>query len=925
MMHPTRTPRPPLPPSPAPPFARLAHRSGFRSAFDVAVRTALHSTVRAGVRAGLLLACMAASLSGPGTLGAQDRPADWNPQEVLATEHYTRPPQAIADAVLAPRYRNVLPSNMDSEGRWFVHEVSDGLVPMERFGRPFHDLGGKFIDFAANRDRTLTVRSNAGLEFISAEDGSVTRVRLPDGTRVSNAKWAPTGDRVAFFGHTPTATYLYVAGTDGRARRLSRRPVLATLYTDFDWSDDGRTIAAVFVPANRPPMPQPPTLPPGPQVKLTENGENMLRVYKSLLATPYDKDLLEWHVTGQVGLVDVNRRRVREVGAPTMVRNLDLSPDGGHILIERMVRPFSYIVPVRQFGSVHEIWDADGTVLATVRTDDVDTGIQGGPRTGGPGFSGSGSVEGPRNMAWRSDGAGLFYLEREPKPEADSTASDAARDSPAAGADEDEEAAPRKDRLVLWAPPFGEEDRSILYEHKGSLGWARFGSDPNVVFAAERKGPRVHEFAIFLDSPQEVHTLARYKADDVYRRPGTLVGVDRRFPRPSRFRRRTAGTGDVLLSADGTAAFYQGTEYNEDPEEVGPKSFIDRVNLTTGEKERIYESSNDGLFERPLAAVDLEGGVLVVSRETPTQVPQAYRREGGELTRLTQNVDYTPDLTHAPRKHFKVERPDGFRFQVNVTLPEGYQEGTPLPAMFWFYPREYTDQEDYDESLYTYNKNAFPSFGTRSIEYLVRLGYAVVEPDAPIVGKAGRMNDNYERDLRNNLAAVIDALDDMGIIDRHRLGIGGHSYGAFSTVNAMVHTPFFKAGIAGDGNYNRTLTPLHFQSERRTLWEAREVYLSMSPFLYADDLTGALLLYHGLHDQNVGTDPIHSPKLFHALNGLGKEAAMYLYPFEDHGPAAKETLLDLWARWTAWLDTHLLESGSATGIRVSPESTSGMR
>jgi dipeptidyl aminopeptidase/acylaminoacyl peptidase len=191
------------------------------------------------------------------------------------------------------------------------------------------------------------------------------------------------------------------------------------------------------------------------------------------------------------------------------------------------------------------------------------------------------------------------------------------------------------------------------------------------------------------------------------------------------------------------------------------------------------------------------------------------------------------------------------------------------------------------------------------MHFFIRLGYAVVEPDAPIVGPAGKMNDNYEHDLRNNLAAVIDELDRREIIDRHRLAIGGHSYGAFSAVNAMVHTPFFKAGIAGDGAYNRTLTPLGFQSERRDLWEAKDVYLSMSPFLYANHLTGALLMYHGLGDQNVGTDPTNSMRLFHALNGLGKKTALYLYPLEDHGPATRETLLDLWARWAAWLDKYV--------------------
>ena len=178
-------------------------------------------------------------------------------------------------------------------------------------------------------------------------------------------------------------------------------------------------------------------------------------------------------------------------------------------------------------------------------------------------------------------------------------------------------------------------------------------------------------------------------------------------------------------------------------------------------------------------------------------------------------------------------------------------------------------------------------------------------PDTPIVGPAGAMNNNYVNDLRNDLAATIDELDRRQIIDRQRLAIGGHSYGAFSTVNAMVNTPFFKAGIAGDGAYNRTLTPLGFQSERRDLWEAPNVYLSMSPFLSANNLTGALLMYHGLADQNVGTDPINSIRLFNALEGLGKTASLYMYPFEDHGPATRETNLDLWARWISWLDKYV--------------------
>jgi dipeptidyl aminopeptidase/acylaminoacyl peptidase len=236
----------------------------------------------------------------------------------------------------------------------------------------------------------------------------------------------------------------------------------------------------------------------------------------------------------------------------------------------------------------------------------------------------------------------------------------------------------------------------------------------------------------------------------------------------------------------------------------------------------------------------------------------------------------------SPKQCFTVERADGFHFRVTVNLPPGYQAGTRLPALFWFYPREYATEQAYDEPDRTYNKNAFQNFGARSMEYFIRLGYAVVEPDSPIVGEAGAMNNNYEHDLRNNLAAVIDELDRRALVDRNRLAIGGHSYG-----------------------YNRTLTPMGFQNERRIFWDAPSVYISMSPFFQANNLTGALLMYHGMHDQNVGTDPDNSIRLFHALNGLGKTVALYMYPLEDHGPATRETLLDLWARWAAWLDKYV--------------------
>jgi dipeptidyl aminopeptidase/acylaminoacyl peptidase len=856
----------------------------------------------------------------PFALAAQ-QPRPVSLDDAIRQETFVQPPREIADAVLAPRHLNVTLSNASPDRQWFLNEVGDGPVTMPTFSLPFHDLGGVFVDFRANRARSLTIRNNVAIELISATDGAKRSVQLPAGARVSGARWSPDGRSIAFFTHTEDATHIWVAdAATGRSRQLTRTPVLATLYTSFDWTANGQTIAAVLVPDARAPMPVKPAVPLGPQVKLAEEADrNRLRTYASLLATPYDQALLEWHATGQVALIDVQSRAVRKVGQPTMVRELSVAPGGEHVRVTRMVKPFSYVVPAGNFGTVDEVWDLSGRVLATLQERPLNLGTQAANPVAAPGAGGAQQdQQGKREIAWRVDGQGLTFLEQEAAPAGRDTSSAREAGAPA-----------RKDRVVQWLPPFDSASMRVLFESDTRMSNHRFSPDHRILFVSERSGQNTVEYAVYLDNTAQRHTLARYRTEDFYANPGTLLmtrgvtggggggGGGGGFGGGA-----AAGGGTVQLSRDGSSVFFVGTQYDRTPYDVGPKSFIDRVSIRDGQKQRVYESENNGVFERVLAVTDVDAVQLIVSRETPTEVPQSFRRAGGQLTQLTQNRDYTPDLTRAPRQTFTVTRPDGFKFRVNVTLPPNYRQGERLPAMFWFYPREFSEQEEYERGARSYNRNAFRNFGTRSLEFLVRLGYAVVEPDAPIVGPTGRMNDNYVHDLRTNLSVVIDSLDRRGIIDRGRLGIGGHSYGAFSTVNAMVQTPFFKAGIAGDGNYNRTLTPLDFQSERRSLWEARETYLAMSPLLQANNLTGALLMYHGLFDQNVGTDPINSPRLFHALNGLGKTTSMYLYPFEDHGPATLETNLDLWARWTAWLEKYVK---NARGERVTTDDASSSR
>ncbi|MDE3013276.1 MAG: prolyl oligopeptidase family serine peptidase [Gemmatimonadota bacterium] len=828
-----------------------------------------------------------------------------DPQAVLADKDFVTPTSDIAEMVLAPRYLNVTLTNVSPDKQWFVQEVGDGPVTMDRFSKDFDELGGVFIDYSANRHRNLTIRTNIGVNVISATDGSVTEVAVPAGARVSNATWSPDGLHLAFYVHTQDETHIYVADpSDGNSRRITGQPVLATMVQGFEWTSDGREIATILVPNNRSARPLPSRIPTGPQVKQTEDGENMLRTYASLMATPYDEELLEWHATGQLAVIDVETRGVTNVGNPDMITSIDFAPTGEHVRVETMKKPFSYVVPVRSFGHLEQVWDRNGTVLAELADEDTQTGLDGNLPTA-PGVGGQSEEPDRRDLAWRADGAGLTFLQVEAAPEEE-------RD-----AESDDEGG-RADRVMLWTPPFDDTSLSVVYETDSRMSAHRFNADHSMVFVTER--PRngngrngasgtVREYAVDLSDPETTYTIAEYDSDDFYGNPGSLLNQGGGVPANRRFGGGGSEAQVVETSADGSAVFLYGHVYNEDPMIESPKNFIDRVDIRSAEKTRIFEADNDGEYNRVVSVLNADAATFVISRESPTEIAQSHRVENGEMTQLTDNVDYTPQMTNAPRQRFTVERPDGFRFLVNVTLPPGYQDGTRLPAMFWFYPREYTDQESYDERGRTYNKDAFPNFGTRSMQYLVQLGYAVVEPDAPIVGKAGQMNNNYEHDLRNNLAAVIDELDRRELIDRQKLGIGGHSYGSFSTANAMVHTPFFKAGIAGDGNFNRTLTPLMFQSERRIFWDAKDVYTSMSPFFHANNMTGALLIYHGMMDQNVGTALDHAPRMFHALNGLGKEASMYLYPYEDHGPASRRTLLDLWGRWTAWLDVHLRDGG----------------
>lgn len=798
------------------------------------------------------------------------------------------------DAVLAPWTKNVSPGTFSPDHARYVVLERDSLTPLALMAKPFFNLGGLQIDPLANRSRALTTRPVTGMRIVTLADRKEVTVALPKGMTASGPTWSPNGAQLAFFAHANDGTFLYVADPKtGRTHPATKRQMLPVLATSIDWTADSKRIAVVVVPEKRAAMPPAPTVAESPEVKVADDKPNKLRTYPSLLSTPYDMRLLEYYATGQLALVDVGNGNVKAVGKPAMIESVSPGANGEYFRLTLMEKPFSYIVPMGSYPERDVIWDANGDQKTEISKQ--------GLRTGLASDTPPANENAKRSLTWRPDGAGISFLQLVPLPprtpgtatggvsgdESDEQARGrrGGTDTPAAGP-------PRKDRVMLWVPPYGEKDVNEVYESDTRIGSVRYSDDGKLMFITQTVDGRSRLSVLKTGDPAKPVVLSDVRpagdgpseTSDLVSRPGSKVGTA------------------VVVSPDGSSVFMAGTQTYKDPNVDAPRPFLDRVSLADGKKERIFQSRAD-VYETA-AMMDDNGAKVLVTRQSPTAVPNAFLVDLATKaeTPVTSNRDYLPDLTQAKRDTFWVTRQDGMKFQVKVTLPPGWSSANKPPAFFWFYPSEFVDQAAYDRSKRSFNKNLFNGISTQNKVILIRLGYAVVEPDCPIFAPVTRMNDEYIPQLRNNLAATIDALEKRGYADRERLGIGGHSYGAFSTANALAHTPFFKAGIAGDGNYNRVLTPFGFQSEDRQLWEDREMYLNLSPILYAEQMTGALLMYHGLEDQNIGTDPTNSRRLFASLEALGKPSALYMYPYEDHGQIGRETILDEWARFVAWLD-----------------------
>ncbi len=675
--------------------------------------------------------------------------------------------------------------------------------------------------------------------------------------------------------------------------------------------------------------------------------------------------------------------RVTKFGQPGMITAVDMNPTAQYARVTRMKKPFSYIVPTSSFGAIEEVWDRSGKALAKITERELNLGVQDDtpdpvpdptqPATqpaaqgGGGGRGGAQNDNGKRELTWRPDGQGFTYLQLEPLPTpapGGGRANAAGGDNAAptggrgagAGGRQGGQAAPRKDRLMHWAPPFGDADAKLIYENPTRMTGVRFSPDGQIFFFTENNAT----VAIYTSDTTQKYTIARAagggRGADANAAggaapgggagaggqgagrgdgPGTLVGVAGTGGGGGGGRGGGGrggggggGGGPVLLSADGTSVFLQGTISGGRGTNAPPaKAFIDKVNIKTGEKTRVFEGENTTLQETISAILDADAKRLVLTRQNATTPPQQFLFDGTARKQLTNNEDLFPDLTRMIIQRFTVTRPDGFTFRTTAYLPANYQPNTRLPGFFWFYPAEFTSQEQYDNGRgggaaagAQYN---FPNFGTLSKQFLVRLGYAVIENDSPIVGPDGsdeqqlrqRPAEQPGRHHRRARQAATDRPHAPGdrrpqlrrVLDRQRDG---------------QH-----AVLQGRNRRRRRLQP-HAHAARLpdrapgSVDGAERVPRHVAvPQGEQPDRRAADVSRHARSERRHGPDQFDPavPR----VERLGKTVALYRYPFEDHGPAGRETLLDLWSRWAAWLDKYVKNPQPITKPAPAPAAGTG--
>ncbi len=703
-------------------------------------------------------------------------------------------------------------------------------------------------------------------------DGSEVKVTVPPQANLSNLHFSSDGLHLSFLNTKGNGIELWVADTaTGRAKLMSGTDRLnATTGDPCDWLHDNTTLICELVPASRGSAPQEPNVPMGPNIQETSGKAAPAATYEDMIRTAHDEALFEYYFTSQLAAINIASGSKTLIGRPAIFDSVTPSPSGEYVLVAKIKRPFSHLIPMNGFPEDVEIWNRRGEVARKIA--DVPS-REGVPLTG--------VQAGPRGYRWRPDQpATVLWTE-------------------ALDGGDMKNKVPFRDKVQSLEAPFtGAPTETAKTEWRfAGLSFTEKG----IALLSESDRATRHTRTWILEPGAEPRKLWDRRQDAAYENPGSPVM--RRDSGGGGFGGGGFGGGGGASVIMQTGDFIFLTGQGSSPE--GDRPFLDRLNLKTLATDRLFRSDAKS-YETVVAPLSDDIKTVLTRFETPTDPPNYYIRdlESNSRRAVTAFKDPQPQLRGAKHQFVTYQRKDGVKLSATLYLPPGYKQGDRLPVIMWAYPREFGDPDS--ASQITGSPNRFTIVTGYSHLFLLLSGYAILDnPTMPIIGPGETANDHYVDQLVASAEAAIDKVVEMGIGDRDRIGVGGHSYGAFMTANLLAHSRLFRAGFAESGAYNRSLTPFGFQSERRTFWEVPDLYAKMSPFWYANEVKDPILLMHGEADDNSGTFPIQSERFYMALKGQGATVRYVTLPFEAHGYAGRETLLHILAERINWFDKYV--------------------
>ncbi|GAB2545196.1 S9 family peptidase [Spirosoma aerophilum] len=775
---------------------------------------------------------------------------------------YQTPPKALADLVTAPLTPNV---SMSAKGDMMLILEQAAAPGIDELAQPELKLAGLRLNPANNGPSRARYITGLKLKRLTDKDEKAI-AGLPASPLISFVQWSPDGTKVAFANSTDSRIDLYVADVATlSAQKVGSTALNATLGSPYHWVSDSKSLIVKTIPSGRGPAVEVSRVPSGPTTQENVKGSRgQAPTYQDLLKNPSDEKQFAFYTTSQVVRMGLDGS-VANIGQPGIIRTAEPSPDGQYVMIETVHTPFSYLVPVGRFPLKTEIYAIAGSLVKTLND---------GPLQEAVPYSRDGAPTGPRDFNWRADvPASVYYTvaqdNGDPKVKADI-----------------------RDKVFQIDAPFSAQPKEI-YAAQFRFENFDWGNETTALATEAWWQNRKTITKVVNPSNWQTSVLFDRSYEDRYSNPGQPDMKHNQYGR------------DVLNLLPGGEVLMLNT-IGSSPQ--GDRPFVSLLNLKTRQTRELWRSAAP-YFERPIAVLDAAKQVILTTRETPDENPNYFVRNLKAKIAPIQATYFPhpyPQLKGVQKQQLRYKRADGVELTATLYLPVGYKkEQGPLPTFLWAYPAEFKSKEAASQisgSPYQFNRISY--WGGAAF---VTMGYAILDnASIPIVGEGDKEpNDTYVEQLVSSAKAAIDEGVRLGVVDSSRVGVGGHSYGAFMTANLLSNSKLFKAGIARSGAYNRTLTPFGFQNEQRSYWQAPDVYNKMSPFMNADKMKTPLLLVHGEADNNTGTFPIQSERYYNALKGFGATTRLVFLPYESHGYTAKESLLHMLWEMNGWMDKYV--------------------